>query len=248
MLCGPDGAPAEIAETLLSTEYGADGVQRRATLELWPDGEDGQPLRGAGTLISSSSRQPPGAERRDRLLPLVGRGARGARPLRDRARRWLSGPDRGRRSPTSGGPDDAAAATPSWPFRTRPGSRPKASAGRCRRPPRRTARTRSSRLERGEISEATFLEQLTDSLEPLLGHRPQMHRFKEIYFEALDPNPPMIELMRELKASGTPDGDADQQRARVGAALALDAAGRRDLRDRRRLRLRRLPQARSADL
>ena len=59
---------------------------------------------------------------------------------------------------------------------------------------------------------------------------------------------PMIELMRELKADRLPDGDADQQRARVGAAVALDAAGRRDLRDRRRLGLRRLPQARPADL
>jgi putative hydrolase of the HAD superfamily len=57
-------------------------------------------------------------------------------------------------------------------------------------------------MERGEISEVAFLEKLTDSLEPLLGHRPEMHLFKEIYFEALDPNPPMIELMRELKDSG----------------------------------------------
>jgi putative hydrolase of the HAD superfamily len=57
-------------------------------------------------------------------------------------------------------------------------------------------------MERGEISEAAFLAQLTAALEPLLGHRPEMHRFREIYFEALDPNPPMIELMRELKASG----------------------------------------------
>ncbi|HEX3174801.1 MAG TPA: HAD family phosphatase [Solirubrobacterales bacterium] len=57
-------------------------------------------------------------------------------------------------------------------------------------------------MERGEISEDAFLAQLTDSLEPLLGHRPEMHRFKEIYFEALEPNPLMIELMRELKASG----------------------------------------------
>ena len=57
-------------------------------------------------------------------------------------------------------------------------------------------------LERGEITEAAFLERLSDGLEPLLGHRPQMHRFKEIYFEALDPNPEMIELMRELKAEG----------------------------------------------
>jgi putative hydrolase of the HAD superfamily len=57
-------------------------------------------------------------------------------------------------------------------------------------------------MERGEITEVAFLDKLTDSLEPLLGHRPEMHRFKEIYFEALEPNPPMIELMRELKATG----------------------------------------------
>jgi putative hydrolase of the HAD superfamily len=57
-------------------------------------------------------------------------------------------------------------------------------------------------LERGEITEVAFLERLTDGLEPLLGHRPQMHRFREIYFAALDPNPQMIELMRELKAAG----------------------------------------------
>jgi hypothetical protein len=54
VLCGPDGAPVEVAETLLSTEYGPDGVQRRATLELWIEGDEGQPLRGAGTLISSA--------------------------------------------------------------------------------------------------------------------------------------------------------------------------------------------------
>jgi hypothetical protein len=55
VLCGPDGAPAEVSEALLSTEYGPDGVQRRATLELWTDEESGQPMRGAGTLISASS-------------------------------------------------------------------------------------------------------------------------------------------------------------------------------------------------
>jgi hypothetical protein len=55
VLCDPDAAPIEFEEALLSTEYGEDGVQRRATLELWPDTEDGRPLRGAGTLISSVS-------------------------------------------------------------------------------------------------------------------------------------------------------------------------------------------------
>lgn len=60
ILCGPDGAPVEVSETLLSTEYGPDGVQRRATLELWTDGEGGAPMRGAGSLISSSSVDRPG--------------------------------------------------------------------------------------------------------------------------------------------------------------------------------------------
>lgn len=60
VLCGPDGAPVEVAETLLSTEYGPDGVQRRATLELWIEGGEGQPMRGAGSLISSASVQRPG--------------------------------------------------------------------------------------------------------------------------------------------------------------------------------------------
>jgi putative hydrolase of the HAD superfamily len=57
-------------------------------------------------------------------------------------------------------------------------------------------------LERGEITEAAFLDQLADGLGPLLGHRPELHRFKEIYFEALNPNLPMIELMRELRDGG----------------------------------------------
>jgi putative hydrolase of the HAD superfamily len=57
-------------------------------------------------------------------------------------------------------------------------------------------------LETGRITEVDFLAKLADELEPELGHRPEMHRFAEIYFEALHPNEEMIELMRELKASG----------------------------------------------
>jgi putative hydrolase of the HAD superfamily len=57
-------------------------------------------------------------------------------------------------------------------------------------------------LERGEMSEVDFLARLGDGLEPLLGRRPELHRFRETYFEALHPNEPMIELMRELKAGG----------------------------------------------
>jgi len=57
-------------------------------------------------------------------------------------------------------------------------------------------------LEKGNLSEADFLAKIGDALEPALGHRPQLHRFREIYFEALDPNQPMIGLMREAKKRG----------------------------------------------
>jgi len=53
VLCDPDGAPLQFEEALLSTEYGEEGVQRRATLELWTDVEEMRPLRGAGTVINS---------------------------------------------------------------------------------------------------------------------------------------------------------------------------------------------------
>ena len=57
-------------------------------------------------------------------------------------------------------------------------------------------------LERGRISEADFLENLTRELEPELGHRPQLHRFSEIYFDALEVNEPMIGVMRDAGARG----------------------------------------------
>ncbi|MGH2955244.1 MAG: HAD family phosphatase, partial [Solirubrobacterales bacterium] len=57
-------------------------------------------------------------------------------------------------------------------------------------------------LERGELREAEFLDRVATALEPELGHRPEMHRFREIYFDALDPNEPMIELMRDLRGRG----------------------------------------------
>lgn len=53
VLSDPEGTPQTFEEALLSTEYGEDGVQRRATLELWPETDELQPLRGAGTLIDA---------------------------------------------------------------------------------------------------------------------------------------------------------------------------------------------------
>jgi putative hydrolase of the HAD superfamily len=57
-------------------------------------------------------------------------------------------------------------------------------------------------LEKGQLTEEDFLAKLADSLEPALGHRPELHRFREIYFDALHPNEPMIDLMREAKDRG----------------------------------------------
>jgi putative hydrolase of the HAD superfamily len=57
-------------------------------------------------------------------------------------------------------------------------------------------------LETGRMSEADFLAKLAAALEPEIGHRPELHRFSEIYFAALDPNEPMIDLMREIKTTG----------------------------------------------
>jgi putative hydrolase of the HAD superfamily len=57
-------------------------------------------------------------------------------------------------------------------------------------------------LERGKLAESEFLDLMRAELAAELGHEPELHRFSEIYFEALDPNQPMIDLMRDLKARG----------------------------------------------
>ena len=62
VLCEEDAAPITFEEAFVSTEYGADGVQRRVGLELWPDVDEVQPLRGAGTLIDSTEVQRPGLD------------------------------------------------------------------------------------------------------------------------------------------------------------------------------------------
>jgi putative hydrolase of the HAD superfamily len=58
------------------------------------------------------------------------------------------------------------------------------------------------KMERGEMTEAAFLDRLGDGLEPLIGHRPHLHRFRELFIGGLEPNPEMIALMRELQADG----------------------------------------------
>jgi putative hydrolase of the HAD superfamily len=57
-------------------------------------------------------------------------------------------------------------------------------------------------LERGRITEADFLAALRRELATDLGHEPELHRFAEIYFEALDVNEAMIGVMRDARSRG----------------------------------------------
>jgi putative hydrolase of the HAD superfamily len=57
-------------------------------------------------------------------------------------------------------------------------------------------------LERGRITETGFLGALQRELAGDLGHEPELHRFADIYFDALDVNEPMIGVMRKARARG----------------------------------------------
>ena len=57
-------------------------------------------------------------------------------------------------------------------------------------------------LERGEITEERFLARLGTELAVELGHQPVLHRFYEVFFDALHPNEAMVELMRGLRDRG----------------------------------------------
>jgi epoxide hydrolase-like predicted phosphatase len=57
-------------------------------------------------------------------------------------------------------------------------------------------------LECGRITEREFERQLADALEPLLGHRPEIQEFGLLLFEALEPNPGMLDLIREVRRDG----------------------------------------------
>jgi len=57
-------------------------------------------------------------------------------------------------------------------------------------------------LEKGHVTEHDFLAQLRVELAVELGHEPELHDFKEIYFQALNPNDDMIAAMRAAKDAG----------------------------------------------
>ena len=55
-------------------------------------------------------------------------------------------------------------------------------------------RAREGADDRGRVPDEPWPELAVE-----LGHEPEMHGFKEVYFEALEPNQPMIEAMRAAK-------------------------------------------------
>jgi len=57
-------------------------------------------------------------------------------------------------------------------------------------------------LECGRITDDEFTGQMSDALEPILGHRPEFREFGLTFFKALHPNVAMIDLIREVKRNG----------------------------------------------
>ncbi|MDQ2675966.1 MAG: HAD family phosphatase, partial [Actinomycetota bacterium] len=57
-------------------------------------------------------------------------------------------------------------------------------------------------LEKGRITEQDFLQGLRVELAVELGHEPELHDFREIYFQALNPNDEMIGEMRAARDAG----------------------------------------------
>lgn len=62
-----------------------------------------------------------------------------------------------------------------------------------------TGRNPLFELECGRISDDEFTAQISDALEPILGHRPHFREFGLTFFEALHPNAGMIDLIREVR-------------------------------------------------
>ncbi|MDQ3571449.1 MAG: HAD family phosphatase [Actinomycetota bacterium] len=57
-------------------------------------------------------------------------------------------------------------------------------------------------LEKGNTTEGEYLAKVAAELREELDHTPEMVSFSAIFFDALDPNEPMIETMRQAKAAG----------------------------------------------
>ncbi len=248
VLLDSEGALTSFEEPLLSTEYDASGAHRRAGLELWAAEEDTAPLRGAGTLLGPSASD--FGQLKTAFLRFTLDGAPGTASY-DIDTRPPSSP---RITPMPiravisdfGGVLTTPLLRSFVAFQDETGISFEAlgkAMQRGRRAQRRApaVRARAGADHRGRLPRAAARRARARARPParaaplqrdlLRGARPQRAD------DRADARP---------EAARLPDGAADQQRPRVGAAVALDAAGRRDLRAGRRLGLRRHAQARAA--
>ena len=195
-LIGPPGELEALAESLLSTEHGADELPRRIGLELYRD-PDGLPLRIAGEATASTAGEQANVRRSQ---PCSRCGPRGGGPRSSTC-------SAGRRD--RGGDLDfgGVLTTPLMrsfaAFQDRTGISGEALGAAMAAITEREGAHPLFELETGRMTEAEFLDRIRTELEGVIGRPPEMHAFKEIYFEALEPNLPMIELMRDLRRAGT---------------------------------------------
>jgi len=87
-------------------------------------------------------------------------------------------------------------------FQDETGITPEALGGAMARITERTGKQPLFELECGRVTEEEFLRDLESELTNGGGEHPHLQRFREVYFDALNPNPRMIELMEELRDSG----------------------------------------------
>ncbi|MGB0121223.1 MAG: HAD family phosphatase [Solirubrobacterales bacterium] len=87
-------------------------------------------------------------------------------------------------------------------FQDKVGIAPESFATAMREATEKTGSNPLFELECGRITEAEFDDQLADALEPELGHRPDIRKFGLEIFGTLQPNPGMIDLIREVLRDG----------------------------------------------
>ena len=87
-------------------------------------------------------------------------------------------------------------------FQDKVGIEPKTFAIAMKETHEKTGKHPLFELECGRISEADFDDQLATALEPHLGHRPDIRKFGLELFGQLEPNPGMLDLIREVRRQG----------------------------------------------
>ena len=235
----------EVEDARISTVYDGGGRQRSAGLELWVPGED-YPRRGSGQVIAGSSLDLEGLSGARGGLPLAARRPRGHRRVRaDVADRAARRRVRSVLISDFGGVLTTPLQAGFLAYQEESGVSLEELGTAMSRAAEEYGDHPLFALERGEITEAEF----RDRIEPHLENGFDLARLRELYFERIDPNRDDDRVHPRAARPRPARGAAHEQRPRVGAALAREAAGdRRAVRAGGGLGVRRPAQARSGDL